>query len=511
MTNFKLVLRKITFMLPFLLTISSVYSQSQIENTEKIDSYIKYVLNKELQTEAGLVVAVIKDDNIMFEKAYGQRDALRNLPATTDTPFYIASVTKSFVSFLAKILEEKGVLDLNIPITKYLGNDFKFENNNLDASKINIIDLLTHQSKIINDAITWRTAYTGEESENIDLLLRLFKKSTASNDSFHYTNNGYILTAIIMEKVTGKSWKSLLNEEVFKKLSLNKTSANPYNDFKYDEPALGHTMDASKTILGAAQKQNENSHAAGGIFASLFDMEKWLFLHMHQGKYNGKQVFPKELFQELHKPKIKIDKGFFNYKRDSYDLGWYHGTYENEKLVHCFGGFPGGYRAHMSYMPEKNIGVIALTNLYPEGIYLPEVVANYIYDTLLGKDSLESKYEEIWKDYNHILSLVKDERVQKDVPMELLIGDSILGDYRNQEFGSMSVFYENGKLKAKFGLLGLVKTELVQVENNKLKMLNADFFSRNDFLDITKISSGNLIFNYGDNQIALKKVKYSSN
>jgi CubicO group peptidase (beta-lactamase class C family) len=275
--------------------------KNQSESQERaIDSFIKSVLKKDINTEAAIAIAVIDGKNISFEKVYGKRDVLRNLEATVNTPFYIASATKSFMCALVLSLQDEGVMDINLPISNYLGNEFQFKNKNLDASAITISDLLTHQSGIENNAITWRTAYTGEDGSDNDVLLELFKNSDFNENPFKYTNNGYILSGIILEKITGKSWKKLLQERIFNEIGMSKTSANPYSAFQYDEPALGHQMKDGKTILGKAQKQNENSHAAGGVFSSLFDLEKWLFLNMNEGNYNGNQVFSKELVNKIH-------------------------------------------------------------------------------------------------------------------------------------------------------------------------------------------------------------------
>lgn len=479
--------------------------QNKDAKVEAIDSFIQKTLRHELNTDAGLVVAVIKGENVMFERAYGKRDAFRDLPATTNTPFYIASVTKSFMGLLVKILEKEGKINLDEPITKYLGSDFKFENPKLDASSISIKDLITHQSGIKNDAITWRTSYTGEGANDNELLLEIFKKSEYSTESFNYTNNGYILTGIILEKITGKSWKSLLKEKIFDKLKLNKTSASPYSDFEYDEPALGHKMEGIKTVLGKAQKQNENSHAAGGIFSSLFDMEKWLFINMHKGKYNGKQIFPIDWMKEIHEPQVTMESGFYSYKRNAYDYGWYQGTYESDKLIHCFGSFPGGSRAHISYMPGKEIGVIALTNLFPEGIFLPDVIANYIYDTLLEKDSLQENYTKTMIRYKEIIELVKEEKIIKDKKMSSLPNIVEDGNYSNPEYGTLVLFNEENMPFLKLGNLGLVKSELMHISNHTLKMLNTDFFSRNDSLDTSEISNGIIYLTLGDKKVVFKK------
>lgn len=507
--NIKFITANCISLLIILLTTVCIAQQKtdQTEKVSKIDSFFQQTLHKDLNTEAALAVAVIEGENVMFEKVYGKRNVLRDLPATTDTPFYIASVTKSFMALLAKLLEDEGRIKLDEPISTYLGNSFEFKNTNLDASKISIRDLLTHQSGIENDAITWRTAYTGEDADNNDLLLKLFEKSNYNDVPFKYTNNGYILTGIILEKVTGQSWQELLDQKIFNKLEVNKTSAKPYADFSYEEPALGHKMEEGKTVLGQAQKQNENSHAAGGIFSSLFDLEKWLFIQINEGKYNGKQVFPAPLLKDIHDPQIKVESGFYTYERNGYDLGWYHGTYEGEKLIHCFGSFPGGYRAHVSYMPEKKIGVIALTNLFPEGIFLPDIAANYVYDTLLKKDSLNDKYDGVMKNYKRILGLVKEESTITDIGVPSTLKKDNLGDYSNLEYGTLTLFMEKENPYMKMGKLGLVKSKLLPISEYSLRMLNPDFFSRNDLLDTSRISEGIVILQLGDDKVSYKRLK----
>ncbi len=86
------------------------------------------------------------------------------------------------------------------------------------------------------------------------------------------------------------------------------------------------------------------------------------------------------------------------FTREGYGLGWYVGHYDGDVLLHHFGGFS-GFHAHVSFMPERKIGVVALANEIGFGGFLAELVARYAYDLLRGQPDVDQKYEADLEEY----------------------------------------------------------------------------------------------------------------
>ena len=198
----------------------SLRTDSTAADLKKIDNFISNVRNK-LQLKSGLGISIVKGDKVIFSRAYGYSKIDKKIPAKTITPFYIASSTKSFTAELAKNLSDEGILSLDEPISKYLP-DLKLPPP-LTTKLITIRDLLTHRSGLENIPVILRTAYTGQYTEK--KLLQLFAHSKFVGKKFRYSNIGYVLTGLIIQKVTGKSWKDLLKEKFFDPLGMKNTSA----------------------------------------------------------------------------------------------------------------------------------------------------------------------------------------------------------------------------------------------------------------------------------------------
>lgn len=451
-----------------------------------LDSIVEK-LNTKLNLQSAIAIGVIKNNNIIFEKTYGYANVPQNIEASAETPFYIASTTKSYLCVLAIILEKENKLNLDEPIARYLLG-FEFKDTNLSATKITTRDLLTHQAGLKSEAIIVRTSFTGESAKNADELLKLFEHCQFIGADFAYSNLGYILAGIIFEKVSGKSWQDLLKEKIFDPMEMNLTSASVWHLYSKMKihPALGHTISDGKTVIGSLQKADANMHAGGGIFSSLKDSEKWLMLHMNNGKINKLGLVAND-FEQIHQLQAYPKSNFYTYKRYGYDMGWYHGTYEGDTLIHCFGSFPGGYRAHTSYMPNKQIGIAVFANAFPEAVFIPDIIANFIYDKLLGKKNLSEKYDKLIENYTEIVQKFKPEH--SEINQSALTNYShpdkeLLGTYYNSNWGTVNITSERNKLYLKWGTDALVKSELIPYETSKYKLALTELFSPSDYVEI---------------------------
>jgi hypothetical protein len=175
-----------------------------------------------------------------------------------------------------------------------------------------------------------------------------------------------------------------------------------------------------------------------------------------------------------HRQQAAQDRDFGEYHRHGWTLGWDIGTYEGDTLIHRFGSFP-GFRSHMSFMPQHSIGVAVLVNEAALGGMLADLVANYIYDRLLEKPNLETK----WPDK---LDAVRQQAAQRrqriaadrarraarpqTLPHPLA---SYAGVYENDLLGRMEWSVVDGKLEVTMGLLESA-VEVFNGEQNQLRV-----------------------------------------
>jgi len=321
-------------------------------------------------------VAVIAVDRsgVLYAQAFGLADMEKNVRATTDTPFYIASATKSFTGLAAAILLAEGKLDIDAPL-KQVVPETKMD-------RVTLRDLLTHRLGFENNSITMRTAYSGEWDDA--MIWRLLEQHTTTRArDFNYDNLGYVIAGYAIGSAGRGTWKSVIESRILQPLGMTHTSPHPIAG-----SAKPYLFVNDRWVAGP-EKRESTMHAAGGMYASVNDLGRWIRVQLGGGTIDGRRLFPARAMRETQAPQIGMKQHFHRFERYSYGFGWFHSDFEGELLMHHFGGFSGA-QAHVSFMPERGIGVAVVTNTH--GMFA-HLVASYVYDTLLKKSDAESRFE----------------------------------------------------------------------------------------------------------------------
>ncbi|MGD8866445.1 MAG: serine hydrolase domain-containing protein, partial [Gemmatimonadales bacterium] len=352
-----------------------------------VADFAQRIVDAGLTPGAGVAVAV--GDWVAWVEGFGSVDLDTQRPVTDDTPFYIASSTKALTATAAMVAVHKGDLDLDAPMVHYLPDARLPEG--VEPTSITVRDLigLTHGLSG-NGPIVLRTAYTGEFTRHQLLALLRYHEPTGDHGTFDYNNLGYNLLGMVLESVYQDSWKEIVNRLVLEPLGMTSTSAYR-SRLDPDRLALPHDFGAGGFTAIPLAKRDENLHAAGGHFASARDLARFLAVHQSGGSLDGEQVLPREVVAATHRLHATQDRDFGPFHRFGWGYGWDLGTYDGDTLIHRFGGFP-GYRSHMSFMPEHQIGVVVLVNGDGPASPAADLLATYIYDRLLDKPDLEARY-----------------------------------------------------------------------------------------------------------------------
>lgn len=351
----------------------------------RVDRFVRRAMER-LGAVPGMAVSVATPEGVLMEKGWGLRDVEHGLPVTPETGFYIASSTKSFVALAAALLDREGLLDLDAPLTACIPG--LTLNGTVDPDEQTLRDQLRHTRGWDDSPVETRTAYTGFMAPD-ELLAHLNERAVREGDgSFSYGNIGYVVTDLCFRTHLGRSWKELVETRVLTPAGM--TATTPY----MSEAAFGgnlafpHRWDGVR-FRAIPHKTDEIMHAAGGLVTTARDGARWLRILLEEGEVDGVRIFPAEVVREILTRQTDVDLSFWEFSRDGYGLGWYDGTYRGERLVHHFGGYPGA-QAHISLMPEHEVGVTALVNGSGAGGYLlPHVTAALIYDLLTGKPDAE--------------------------------------------------------------------------------------------------------------------------
>lgn len=284
--------------------------------------------------------AVTQNGSPVLVKGYGVLDPASKTPVNLCTVFPVGSVTKPFTGSAAALLIERGVISPDDKLTKYLEGVPK------DKRDITVHQILSHSSGLPGavgadfDA-KWTRDAVIEAAMKAELL---FKPGT----SYEYSNVGFTLAAIIMEKVTGKSYEQVLADELFKPAGMTGTG---YVLPNYAPDALAHCLQGAKTWGTMFDQPMLNDGFAwtlrgnGGLHTTAKDMGKWLVA------LAGDDVFDQSAKKRMWGRYADEGGG-----ESWYGYGWV--TVPNvmggDAYMHN-GGDGGGYSADLRIFSAKNV------------------------------------------------------------------------------------------------------------------------------------------------------------
>lgn len=420
----------------------------------------------------GMAVAAVKGGKIVYLDAFGWADREAHRPVTPDTPFYIASSTKPFTALLVLLLARDGTLDLEAPVSRYLPELELAAPLSPDA--ITVRQLLTHTHGIDgNGPVVWRTAYSGEHSP--ELLVRVLSRHRPDRKgtAFHYSNVGYVLASLIVERVTSRSWKELLERRVLAPLGMERTTAFMS---RVDPARLAQPYAAAPEGFDRIRqsKGDASMHAAGGLVSTAHDLARFVLAQLGGGRLGGRTIFPEEIIAEGHRQQVQQDATFLDYQRVGYGLGWQVGRWEQRALLHHFGSFS-GYYAHVSFMPDEDVGVVVLANEDELGPLVAEAVAQAIYAHLLGWPDagarLDARLARLGEEVSGVRARLAEHRAERAARQRPLRHplSAYEGTFANEEMGRMTFRARGGALVASMGLLeGPV--EVYDADENELRL-----------------------------------------
>lgn len=336
----------------------------------------------------GLSVAVAAGDWVVHAAGYGTTDLATGRAVGGDTPFYIASTTKSLTALAVALAAERGDLDLAAPIERYLP-DVRLPDG-VDFGSITVEELLLMRHGLAGSGpVVLLTAFIGEDDR--DRLAPLLRHhAPTGGEGFSYNNLGYNLLGLILEARYGESWKDVVCREVLDPLGMERTTAYR-SRLDGDRIALPHAASPDGFARMRLAKDDANLHAAGGHFAAARDLARYLAAHLSGGVVEGRRLLPEAPVMATHVSRIDQDRDFGPYHRHGWGYGWDVGTFEGDTLLHRFGGF-GGYFSHVSFMPHRRVGVVVLVNGESPAGAAGTLMANYVYHRLRGLPGLERRY-----------------------------------------------------------------------------------------------------------------------
>lgn len=191
------------------------------------------------------------------------------------------------------------------------------------------------------------------------------------------------------DRIDAKPWQAQLQARIFAPLKMVHTTARTSEaearGWTIAKPYAFVSVDRSVPLY--LRKTDATMHAAGGMLSTAPDLANFLIAQLDEGKLDRKQVLPASVIDASQQQQAVTDSKYLDFPRDGYAWGWYTGDYKGRRMLHHFGGFA-GFHAHLSFMPEANIGLVVLNNEDMLGARLTNLIADVAYGIALGEPGI---------------------------------------------------------------------------------------------------------------------------
>ena len=341
------------------MSISAMSASTMTVSAQVSSAQIDALFSKFSSTHApGCAVLVIKDGKPVFRKGYGVTD-LRSLhPIGSETNFRLASLTKQFTATAIMLLVHDGKLKYYDRLTDV------FPDFPAYGRAITIRQLLNHTSGLLDYEGILEKEYPGVPDEKIpqiqdagviELLNRQHTTKFPPGTRWEYSNSGYVVLAMVVEKKSEMEFGDFLHERIFVPLGMNHTTAYEKGKNEVMNRAYGHTL-SSSTWRQTDQSSTSATLGDGGVYTSLDDLEKWdraLTLHT--------LLTEKEMAPALRPPAGNQLQTPNSEAAPLYGFGWFLDPYRGHRRYAHYGETV-GFRTAIQRFPDDALTVIVLAN-----------------------------------------------------------------------------------------------------------------------------------------------------
>ncbi|MHA7130641.1 serine hydrolase domain-containing protein [Algoriphagus namhaensis] len=361
MTAFKIIFP--VFVL-FILNFQVSYAQEKI---------LEEAFDRAVSEGFSGVVLVAEDGKVLFEKAAGYRSFEDQIPLETTDIFELASVSKQFTAMMVMMCSEKGLLDLDDPVDKFI---------NIPYPGITIRHLLTHTSGLpdyqaIMDA-HWDKNQVAGNPDILDYLRRYAPPANfAPGERYEYSNTGYVLLGSIVEAATGGDFVDLSTAWIFEPLGMTATAIRSLEaKAAVDNFAAGHLQDENGKYVNANNFRSSdytiwlgNRKGPGRVSSNAQDLLKW-----DQALYTKKLVSEEMLAQAFSPYRLNDET------RSYYGFGWdLEPKSPFGKMVSHTGDNPGYKTIIVRYIEENKTIIILNNNAHKDLMKLVEAASLALY------------------------------------------------------------------------------------------------------------------------------------
>lgn len=293
----------------------------------------------------GASVAVIRDGRFLCCRSFGLANLEARTPASEFTNYRIASVSKQFTAMAIMILRYRNMLDYDAPINAYFPDFPRIGEN------IAIRNLLNHTSGLINyeDIIPPNVQKPLKDADVLEIIKHQHGVYFTPGTQYKYSNTGYALLSLIVERVSGTRFGDFVRENIFAPLGMENSLLHEEGVTTVKNRAIGYKK-TEKGFEWADQSITSAVLGDGGVYTSLADYLKW-----DQALY-GETLVPRDILNEAWTSGSLTNGASINY-----GFGWRVEERSGIRLIH-HNGSTCGFNSAVRRMPDKKTTIVIFAN-----------------------------------------------------------------------------------------------------------------------------------------------------
>ena len=344
------------------------------------------------------------------------------------------------------------------------------------TNELTVRDLLTHRSGLARGDAVWYDWPHGREE--IIRRVRYLKPTRSFRGAWQYQNLMFLTAGEVVHRVSGASWDDFVASRIFRPLGMDRSVTSVNELSRFENVATPHVHVDGKPVT-IPHKNIDNVGPAGSIYSSVSQMAQWVRLHLAEGAYDGTTLVSDSVMEEMHASQMVIQADApenslhareaamsFN----TYGLAWWVLDYRGHKVVDHGGGID-GMRAHVAFMPDLELGMVALSNARPNNLIV--ALMYRVFDHWLGgervdwSESMLAEQQEATERQRAVRADLDAQRIPETSPSLSL--PEYEGTYEDVYFGAVDVTLSDGTLQWSFG--GKTKGRLEHWHHDVFRMV----------------------------------------
>jgi CubicO group peptidase (beta-lactamase class C family) len=342
--------RNILFVVAFI-AVGSCLASAQVPDKEKVvagaEKAFEKVTKAYVAPGPGCAAAVSLNGEVVFEKAFGLAELEHNVPNTPQTVFESGSVAKQFTAAALVLLQQDGKLKLDDPVRKYIPELPDY------GTPLTIRHMLNHTAGLRDwgTVLSLTGAGRGDRVISQDLALDVITHQRALDfqpgSEYSYSNSGYNLAAIIVERVSKQKFPAFVEERLFKPLGMKNSSWR--DDYQRIVPGRAQAYSRQGTGPWRLNMPFMNVYGNGGMLTTVGDWMKW-------NAMLDSQTLGAALVEALETQGVLNDG-----RKIAYALGLTVDSYKGLRDV-SHGGSTAGYQTFLARYPNNKVSVGVMCN-----------------------------------------------------------------------------------------------------------------------------------------------------